>query len=107
VGRGGRDIGGEGMHSWIAWGDRTNGADVWTAERRVHSTRCKRFFAKKIRRTTIETGFYIYIYIYNTSTCFREHRYDIFMRIYLVHMMHVLNYHYPSYIQRLVDLYIL
>jgi hypothetical protein len=41
VGRGGRDIMGEGMRGWMAWGDRTDGADVWTTELQVYYKRCK------------------------------------------------------------------
>jgi hypothetical protein len=33
VGRGGRDIEGEGMRGWMAWSDRTNGVDMWTTKR--------------------------------------------------------------------------
>jgi hypothetical protein len=47
VGRGGRNIGREGMSGWMAWADRTDGADAWTTERRVHYKRCKRLFFKK------------------------------------------------------------
>ena len=36
MGRGGCDIGEEGMRGWIAWGDRTNDAYVRTAEPRIH-----------------------------------------------------------------------
>ena len=39
MGRGGPNIGGEGMRGWMAWGSRTDGADVWTAEWWVHSER--------------------------------------------------------------------
>jgi hypothetical protein len=46
VGRGGRDIDG-GMGGWMAWGDRTDGADVCTTKRWIHSKRCKRLFCKK------------------------------------------------------------
>jgi hypothetical protein len=50
VGRGGRDIGGEGMRSWMVWGGRTDGADVRTAERWVYSKRCKGLFLQKMMR---------------------------------------------------------
>lgn len=33
VGRGGRDIGGEGMRGWMAWSNRTDGVDMWTTKR--------------------------------------------------------------------------
>jgi hypothetical protein len=41
-------IGGEGMRDWMAWGDRTDGADAWTTERWVHSKRCKRLFLQEM-----------------------------------------------------------
>jgi hypothetical protein len=36
VGRGGRDIGGEGMRGWMAWSDRTDGVDMWTTKRCIY-----------------------------------------------------------------------
>ena len=33
VGRGGRDIEGEGMRGWMAWSDRTDSVDMWTTKR--------------------------------------------------------------------------
>jgi hypothetical protein len=50
VGRGGRDIEGEGVRGWMAWGGRTNDADVWTTEQWIHLKRCKGLFCKKMTR---------------------------------------------------------
>jgi hypothetical protein len=48
VGRGGRDIRGEDVHSWMAWGGRTDDADVWTTERWVRLKRRTRLFLQKM-----------------------------------------------------------
>jgi hypothetical protein len=47
VGRGRHDIEGDGIRGWMVCGDRTDDAEVWAVERRVHFKRCKRFFCKK------------------------------------------------------------
>ena len=48
MGRDRRDIRREGMHGWMAWGDRTDGADVWTTERWFHPKNVRDFFGKKM-----------------------------------------------------------
>jgi hypothetical protein len=39
-------IGGEGMRDWMTWGDRTDGADAWTAERWFIPKDVRDFFAR-------------------------------------------------------------